>query len=286
MLAPLHRSLGFLWQHPLGRRHRLRCLLRAASWQLRSRLQPGPISCPWIGGTRLLVSRGMTGATGNLYVGLHEWPDMAFLLHLLRPGDHFLDVGSNVGSYSILAAGVCGASATAIEPTAAALTGLRANIAANGLEQLITIEPVCVGETSGSVAFTEDLGPMNQRAAPGYAGHTRQVPLLPLDELPATATALCWKVDVEGQEPAVLAGARRSLASPTLAAVLLEGRQPEVLQAMAAHGFQPCSYDPFSRRLTPGADAKGANQLWVRNLPLVSQRLATAPAFSVLGDTL
>jgi hypothetical protein len=37
-------------------------------------------------------------ATGNLYVGLHEFEEMAFLLHFLRRGDLFADVGANVGS--------------------------------------------------------------------------------------------------------------------------------------------------------------------------------------------
>jgi hypothetical protein len=50
------------------------------------------------------ATSGMTGATGNLYVGLHEFEEMAFLLHFLRPGDLFADVGANVGSYTILAA--------------------------------------------------------------------------------------------------------------------------------------------------------------------------------------
>lgn len=47
----------------------------------------------------------MTGATGNWYCGLQEYEDMSFVLHALRPGDLFVDVGANIGSYSILAAG-------------------------------------------------------------------------------------------------------------------------------------------------------------------------------------
>jgi thymidylate synthase len=58
----------------------------------------------------------MTGATGNIYAGLHEFEDMAFLLHLLRSEDMFADVGSNIGSYTILASGVVGAKSVAFEP--------------------------------------------------------------------------------------------------------------------------------------------------------------------------
>jgi hypothetical protein len=47
----------------------------------------------------------MTGATGNWYCGLHEVHEMAFVLHLLRPREHFVDnyrhrvcAGQGVGS--------------------------------------------------------------------------------------------------------------------------------------------------------------------------------------------
>ena len=48
----------------------------------------------WIEGSKLAARNGMTGATGNIYCGLHEFVDMAFLLHLLRPSDLFVDVGA------------------------------------------------------------------------------------------------------------------------------------------------------------------------------------------------
>jgi hypothetical protein len=49
---------------------------------------------------------GMTGATQNIYVGLQEFVDIMLTLHFLRKGDLFLDMGANVGSYTILASGV------------------------------------------------------------------------------------------------------------------------------------------------------------------------------------
>ena len=57
----------------------------------------------------------MYGATGNIYCGLHDFEEMSFLMHFLRAGDVFADVGVNVGAYSMLAASV-GARAIAFEP--------------------------------------------------------------------------------------------------------------------------------------------------------------------------
>jgi hypothetical protein len=63
---------------------RLKTLVRIVVWQIKSRLQHEVI-VSWIANQKLAVRRGMTGATGNVYVGLHEFPDMMFLLHFLIP---------------------------------------------------------------------------------------------------------------------------------------------------------------------------------------------------------
>jgi hypothetical protein len=98
----LLNTLRFIVEHPLNSGKRLASLRRFAAWQIGSRLVPGPVVVEFVGGTRLLVAPGQTGATGNLYAGLHELPEMAFVLHLLRPGDLFVDIGANIGSYTPL----------------------------------------------------------------------------------------------------------------------------------------------------------------------------------------
>jgi len=97
--------LKFVWHHPLNASGQLAALWRVLRWQLTARLMPGLIELPFVQGTSLFAMRGMTGATGNWYCGLHEVHEMAFVLHLLRPGDHFLDVGANVGSLPCWPAG-------------------------------------------------------------------------------------------------------------------------------------------------------------------------------------
>src|SRR5882762_1907914 len=83
----------FLWNDPIVSRNRSGAVGRWLRWQLGARILEGQAVVPFIGGARLLVRRGMTGATGNIYAGLIEFEDMAFTLHLLRPNDLFVDVG-------------------------------------------------------------------------------------------------------------------------------------------------------------------------------------------------
>lgn len=47
----------------------------------------GDVLIPFVEQTFFQVRPGMTGATGNIYVGLHEYEDMAFLLHVIREDD-------------------------------------------------------------------------------------------------------------------------------------------------------------------------------------------------------
>ena len=79
-------TLSFLLNHPLSQGRKLQTLRRLVAWQIGARLVPGPVACPFANGSWLLVQPGLTGATGNLYVGLHEFADMAVVLHVLRGG--------------------------------------------------------------------------------------------------------------------------------------------------------------------------------------------------------
>src|SRR4051794_13217694 len=108
-MIPAIDIVRFISSNLLTRGARFKALARVAGWQISGRLQ-AEIIVPWIANQKLAVKRGMTGATGNIYTGLHEFPDMMFLLHFLRPGDLFLDIGANVGTYTVLASGVCRAS--------------------------------------------------------------------------------------------------------------------------------------------------------------------------------
>ena len=90
-------TLRFIATHPLSSKKPLAAFWRYGRWQIESRLR-SEVEFDWIEGSKLVVRNGMTGATGNIYCGLHEFSDMAFLLHLLRPDDLFVDIGANIGA--------------------------------------------------------------------------------------------------------------------------------------------------------------------------------------------
>lgn len=281
-MTALGNIARYIASHPMTRSSQVAAWTRVISWQIRSRLQ-AEVIVPWIDGQKLAVRHGMTGATGNIYAGLHEFADMMLPLHFLCAGDLFLDIGANVGSYTVLAAGVRRARTWAFEPGDVAARQLRRNIEINGLGSLVTVHEIALGDHDGEAPFTVGLDTMNRVAANGEAD-TRMVVCRRLDGVIGAQKPVMMKLDVEGFEKSVLWGARELLRRDSLAVVTLETVTPEMEGLLASCGFARCYYDPFTRTLqdTPG-EAPTANTVFVRNRPMVAARLTTAPAVNVLG---
>ncbi|HVN92298.1 MAG TPA: FkbM family methyltransferase [Terracidiphilus sp.] len=252
---------------------------------MRSRLHQ-EIEFNWIGGQRLLLRHGMSGATGNVYVGLQEFFDMMVPLHLLRPGDLFLDIGANVGAYTILASGVCRANTHAFEPDPNTFRRLKKNVAINKLDGVVEAHNSAVGATGGEVAFTVGRDTANRIATEGDSD-TRRVRMECLDAIFPGDAPIMMKLDAEEAEHEVLLGAGKVLANPALKVIELETVTADSAAIMARNGFELAAYDPFSRTLSrQGPERKSANSLYVRDRPFVETRLKSAPPILVLGQTI
>lgn len=268
-------TLKFILNHPLNRGRPISTLARYASWQLRSRLQD-EVVVDWIEGTRLVARNGMTGATGNIYCGLHEFADMAFVLHALGPNDLFVDVGANIGSYSILASGVAGAKSIAIEPDPGTAKNLVRNIEVNALADKVEIVRTAIGAEEGEIVFTTGRDTMN-RVATRADKDQQVVPLRKLDDILKGKNPVVIKMDVEGFEREALRGALETLKNPSLVAIQLETVDDDSRAWIEGAGFEVFSYDPQTRTLHKGASIAMFNQLYVRGAKELAERLQAAP---------
>jgi FkbM family methyltransferase len=287
--------LRFILDHPVNRGQPLAALVRFARWQLGSRLIGAAVLHDWVGGSRFVVRRGETGISGNLYTGLHEFADMAFVLHAIRPEDWFFDVGANVGSYTLLACAAGGGHGMAFEPLPETFRRLCDNLALNRLEDRVHACNIGVGAGPGRILFSAALDTMNHAIAPGEsAAGAIEVPVLALDEAASGRVPTLMKIDVEGFETPVLQGASATLASTGLKAVIVElngaglryGYDDDaLLRQMLDLGFRTYAYDPTSRELTDcqGRRNTEGNTLFVRDLAFIQARLRDAPPFEVLG---
>src|SRR5688572_10340425 len=175
--------LRFVRNHPMNAGGRVAAVGRVLRWQVASRLMRGPIALEFIEGARLFATRGMTGATGNWYCGLHEFGEMAFALHLLRPGEHFADIGANVGSYTLLAAAGAGARVTCVEPVPSTFVHLGRNIFLNRLDGAVTCLQIGLSDTPGKVLFSSGLDTVNRVLEDGVDAPSVEVEVRRLDDV-------------------------------------------------------------------------------------------------------
>lgn len=169
---------------------------------------------------------------GDYYVGRltrnrledYEPPISEFCLRCagLFDGDPwcFLDVGANSGIYSL---GIAAASPSvhchAYEPVPRVCEALQSNIALNPeLASRITVHPVGVSSVSGEVVIHETvneygfLSTSSSMAAPAAAvGRSYPVPVVSIDAEAYDARVRLMKVDVEGYEHDVFAGAKSTI---------------------------------------------------------------------------
>ncbi len=292
----LHRlavPLKSFGRHPLTRKRRAEAIFRFFTWQIYSRLKKGDGVHEWIDGSKFYVRAGETGLTQNIYTGLHEFEDMGFLLHFVRAGDLFVDVGANVGSYTILACAARGARGYAFEPIPATFVRLMSNMHLNKIESQVECLNIGVGSERGVIQFTSRLDTINHALPPGSSEPGAvSVEVLSLDEILADESPALMKIDVEGFEAPVIKGAENTMKKETLHAVIMElngsGKrygwdETHIVEKMMAFGFSPYSYDPLSRTILSlqGKNADSGNTLFLRNESYVLDRIRSAPLVSV-----
>lgn len=155
----------------------------------------------------------------------------------VRNGDLVFDIGANIGVYSIYALMRHRlARVVAFEPEYANLHFLRDNVVANGLQDRATIYPLALSNRSGpSMLHIQDLTPgaalsteapeSLTKTKTGHRVIAREgTYAMTMDEFcrQVQTQPNCIKIDVDGTEPAVLAGAAATLANPGLRSVIIE----------------------------------------------------------------
>lgn len=287
MVLSFIRTWNFITSHPLASRDKRGAMGRWLHWQLGSRLHKDPIVVPFIEDAVLVVEAGMSAATGNIYCGLQEFEDMAFVMHVLRQDDLFVDVGANIGSYTVLAAKVVGANCLSLEPVPETFSQFQRNIRINNLGLLVEPIQCAAGSGTAELCFSADRGATNQIVEESYRGKKISVPVRALDDILRERSTFLWKIDVEGFEREVLMGSKRALLCPTLHAVLLEGDDQHIASMMETAGFVRGSYDPFGRKIRVGNSGKPSNNhLWLRDVEFVAKRCFDARQIVVLGETI
>jgi FkbM family methyltransferase len=190
-----------------------------------------------------------------IYMGVFEPEETAIVRTWLHPGMTFLDVGANVGYFTLLAASRVGVSGRvhAIEPSPYAFGRAADTVSANALH-MVRLHQLGLSDTEGELTLyvqADGSGFHSPSMSPEIGGEPVAVAVRRLDDLLDEAgidTVDLMKLDVEGHELHVLRGGRSALESGRVRAVLCEfnehwlraqGESSRALyDALLAAGFQ------------------------------------------------
>jgi FkbM family methyltransferase len=173
------------------------------------------------------VYRSLNGTVEiKLSARLRTWPEeyepLAFQVigRTLRPGFLAVDVGANIGLYTLAMAKMVQPQGKVVsfEPASESYAALVAHVRQNRLTKIVEAHMLAVGDEPGVCSFVEESVLGTNRIGSRSSQHTnnaRSVPrrMTTLDEVFDGARSLpdLIKIDVEGFEMSVLRGAQRTL---------------------------------------------------------------------------
>lgn len=209
-----------------------------------------------IQGSVMRLNTAYRGVVNHLiHEGVYEPTETTLFLQQLRPGMTVVDIGANIGYYTLLAARAVGSTGAvhAFEPEPQNFAMLTENVRINKYNH-VTLQHAAVSDSIGTltVYFDEHVRVKSSLSRKNLETETSiksvDVPAMRLDDYlqqQGIENVDVLKVDVEGAEALVLAGAERVLQQPHL----------KIFMEFWAEGLKNMNADP--RQLLEGLVQRG-----------------------------
>jgi FkbM family methyltransferase len=243
-----------LVRNPMARDRRLRVLASAVLFEIRRHGAPRETLVTLPGGGMLLCPSWSGSSRGPVCVGLEDVEEQTFLLDTVAAGDVAIDVGAHLGTYTILMA-ARGAAVHAFEPSTRIRDVLARSIAENNFSQPVTVRASALSNYVGVGSLTSGYDSGN-RLADRDAPRTNGGDSVAVDTLDHWAEShdlsglFVVKVDAEGEDEHVLAGATKTLATHAPVLIVEYWKDNRSMRTfLDAHGYDVYRYLPHERRL-------------------------------------
>lgn len=197
-------------------------------------------------GQPFVVDTSDCGLTPWLIMGGHWecWADRVVSAYV-RPGMKIVDVGANVGYYTVKWGQMIGADGAlhAFEANPEAAQILYENLALNNLHGHVRLHTHAAGHGHGTATLrltwsNTGMGTLRETPMPPGDVRTYGVAVAPLDDVLSDLSGVdLFKIDVEGSEPAVLKGATKLIERSPNAAFHIEAQtswEPETGESIDA----------------------------------------------------
>jgi FkbM family methyltransferase len=182
---------------------KVRVALSPRNWLLQTRLDNGALVAGY--------NRSGWGGRGIYIFRDALEPELLSLKHFLKPGSVFIDIGANVGVFTVKAAKEVGESGIviAVEPFMESACQLSRNVNLNGFRNC-RVRNFCAGKVTGQVKFYKNQNTPNRFSLIGQSGaDSLSILCVSLNDICAWEgiTRLDYlKIDAEGAEDLILEG--------------------------------------------------------------------------------
>lgn len=236
-------KLDWLFAQPQTQQRTFRTLIRVLMWEIH-RLRDASLDLPFDGE---FITVHCSDGIGRLlyYFRAIDENIFAFLDDYLEQGFSVVDVGANVGTYTLFAAKRVAPHGTvfSFEPNPYVFPRLKANASAPNVQ----IFPMAVGEEAGTVnvKLTSDTA-KSFVDCHNEASSSVQVDCVPLDQfVPSNLdndSVDFLKVDVEGYDYQILLGARTLLNKNAIGLIQIEcsDHKAEIYDLLTECGYRIC----------------------------------------------
>ena len=213
------------WNHKGNLDKKLYSLFNGYKWLLQSKIFKKSKDITVFGNMKFRCFPGTAHAASFFFNGTEfdNWNIMHFITEVLRESDKFIDIGANVGLFTLLAASKIGVGGKiiAIEPISKNMEKLKENIELNNLKNVTCLQ-TCLSDKIEEVLFEiKDVGSYMTHTV---AENTEKIKSSRLDNIIQNETEefIITKIDVEGMELLVLKGAEKSIRKNLLPIIIFE----------------------------------------------------------------
>jgi FkbM family methyltransferase len=180
---------------------------RHLHWQYLKAIDRSPFE-QGISRSRIVAAHKHCGVSALIYSQrLYNYNNMRLLQMLLKDGGSFLDIGANIGSFTLIASEQEKAKVHAFEPHPDTFRQLRNNVELNRRAN-VDLFNIALGQSEGRIFLTDEPGSATNHIEPHENERTVAVPCNRVDTVCAQhgLHPQYVKIDVEGFEYDVLAG--------------------------------------------------------------------------------
>ena len=220
------------------------------------------------------------------FFGVYDENGIRFIKKQLKPGDVFIDIGANIGTYSLSASAYLNRSEGGIvysfEPVKHVYEKFKKNIELNHVENIVPNKVALFEENTTLELFVssnENLGMSSMFHHDTESGEIERVKAIKLDDFIASnqiRKVKLIKIDIEGAELFALKGMANTIRQfkPTVLIEISESvlgensaSGKEIFKMMENHGYSPYIIEPTGdiKSYDSDSDKKATNYVFVHS---------------------